>query len=329
MAAQAPIIDRGLPRRPIPNEEGTLPPLVRSPSPPVTLGSSPPAGLPQRGPRPEVLRGAPQKLAPGPNEAFDSIFTELEGLVRETLRESVEQTVEAARIVEPEMRAARPPMLQPEPQSPPQSRSPNGAQAPSSAARDLGAPTDEDEGDVEADAPAGPYNWGVRPAKRPPGAWLLGDEGAPAATQARLAAARAADPEQARQGTPLPAGGTEAPAARSNDAASAGAGAGGGRSYLQKKLSDEVRRVAPAMRALEAKGIVTAKELRDESDAASHDDGDDLCVDQFSDRAALDLEKELSPVRLVGELRRIRRLVDALLAKGVISQADLERADDE
>ena len=99
----------------------------------------------------------------------------------------------------------------------------------------------------------------------------------------------------------------------------------GGRAYLVKKTADEVRRFQPAVEALVRKGVVTPEDLGDSPSKSRTDGDEEMSVDSFADRPQIDLEKELSPVRLVEELRRIRRLSDALVAKGVITQDDLNR----
>jgi hypothetical protein len=182
----------------------------------------------------------------------------------------------------------------------------------------------EDE-EADSEVSPAPYDWGVSPAKRPPGAWLLGEEGSAAELKARSARTEpAAPPAQ----VPGPA------------RAPADVTAGGGRSYLVKKLSAEVLRAQPALRALRERGIVSDAELgegagdaagggRPGAGAADDSSDDEVSIDHFAERQEMDLEKELSPVKLVSELRRIRRLVETLVAKGVISEGDLERPGDE
>jgi hypothetical protein len=95
-----------------------------------------------------------------------------------------------------------------------------------------------------------------------------------------------------------------------------------------KKLGDEVRKIQPAVEALQAKGIVSAKDLgapAEPAKAVPEKTDDMVSVDDVADRAPVDLEKELSPARLVDELRRLRRLTDALMAKGVLSESDLQK----
>lgn len=307
-------------------------------------------------------------------KAFDSIFSELEGLVRDTLKDSVDETFEAARVAEGELGAVRtevarngssrparanpapvreldpeeisevvelPPITShtPAPLAPPKGSAPPArGQRIATPPADVGeAPEDEDE-EREPEASAAPYNWGVRPAKRPPGAWLLGEEGggAPAPEPAPAPAQAPANPAAgARPRGGSPAAATPAPAVPAvAPAAAADAGAGGpvgGRGYLVKKLSDEVLRARPALRALQDRGLISAEDLGEAPGRPGKGSGDDdeVSIDHFEDRQEIDLEKELSPVRLVGELRKIRRLVDALVAKGLISPADLERAADE
>lgn len=268
--------------------------------------------------------------APARGESFDEIFNELQGLVLDTLKESVDETFHAARKTDGDLRAPPSSATSPRgaaPAAPPakEARSPRPARAPAAAPPPAAAPAkpsrlakpadddeDEDTREERDEAPKGPYDWGVKPAAKPAGAWLV-DGGEPAKAPARPAAAA---PEPAPERTADP------------NEISAGAGLGvGGRAYLIKKAGAEVKKLQPAVDALLKKGVVEAKDLADPAaPAAPAGSDDELSIDSFANRPQVDLEKELSPVRLVEELRRLRRLSDALIARGVITAEDLSRA---
>jgi hypothetical protein len=251
-------------------------------------------------------------------KSFDSIFDELQGLVLETLQSSVEESLASASTSEKELSETTGRALVPsEPVGSRDSDTTGGADAKSApAGAKFAKPDDDDDeaGEAAAEAsatPAAPYDWGVKKAARPPGAWLVENEEKPEEPAAKQTVS-----ETAPAPKPVPALTEGAPAAA------------GGRSYLVKKLGDEVRKIQPAVEALQAKGIVSAKDLGAAADAgkpAPEKTDDMVSVDDVADRAPVDLEKELSPARLVDELRRLRRLTDALMAKGVLSESDLQK----
>lgn len=311
-----------------------LPPL------PTPRGRSATAATPSPvAPPPQAVPQAPPSVSEGP-EDFDAIFDEVQGLVMDTLKGSVAETFDSARESERELlRATRPqgelvesdleseleaaeqggaavatPPTRPEPEAravhapppPPAAAAPVEppvVASPASTGR-FSAPVDDefDEEDPEAAAPDGPYDWGVQKKAGPPGSWLLD--------------------EQVDETPPTLSEPDDEPA----PAASAGAGA---RGFLRRKLADQVQQMGPVVNALAAKGLVSPADLVDPAQPVNDDDDDDISVDSFTGQPRIDLEKELSPTRLVEELRRLRRLQDALLRTGVITEADLAYTDEE
>jgi hypothetical protein len=283
---------------------------------------------------------------------FDSIFSAVEGIVLDTLKSSMNETMSAARKSEPELAdVAVPtadPIVDPIPDAPDtatqdlsqdlsenleegekqdesvalsddtQDESASFSHEPRDVSESLAeevapklpAPREDDE-DEDADgaaAPATPYDWGVKPVARPRGAWLLDtpDESAEEPAPAKAA------PEQ-----PAPA--AEAPSVS------------GPRAFLIRKASDEVRRFQPVVDALVRADVVDADEFAGKAAAPLADDDDAVSLDSFrDDRPSYEeMEQELSPMRLVEELRRLRRLTQALVEKGVISASDVEKSDSE
>jgi hypothetical protein len=179
----------------------------------------------------------------------------------------------------------------------------------------LPAPSDEDELEQQEEeaAPDGPYDWGVKKKQLAPGAWLLDADDTPAPETAAPAAA--------------------APAAK-NDAAAPEPDAGGGagaRGYLQRKLGQEVENLGPAIEALERRAVLTARETK--AIRGRVEDTDDLdaevSVDSFvDDRPRADADA-MTPMKLVEQLRTVRRLQELLIEKGLIDPSDLERSPDE
>ncbi|MCE9636069.1 MAG: hypothetical protein K8T90_10215 [Planctomycetes bacterium] len=313
-----------------------------------------PAARPAPSAQPAPVRTERARAASAPSDsglAFDQIFDELQGLVLDTLRTSVDESFDAARESENELAAAAglpqaAPLSQPISEDVPRvvSRSamrPERAVVASPAAEPVAARSpemgkferiseeDEPEGDAEV-APQAPYDWGVRKAQRPQGAWLIeGQETGIESAKRRQSAEAPVPMARAAQVPSVPQ-----PAAPS-PADSAG-GSVGGRSYLVRKLGEQVSRFQPALDALRAKGLVSENDLADPDAPAPKEPsksrgGDDmLSVDQFAERRPADLERELSPTKLVEDLRRLRRLTDALIAKGLLTEQDLQRpADDE
>ena len=276
----------------------------------------------ERASAPERPRTPAPDLAGG---EFDSIFSAVEGIVLDTLKSSMNETMSAARKSEPELAHVAVPTAEPMMEVP---------DAPDTATQDLSqdisdkvapddpedvsegfaheiapklaAPRDDDEDDdLDRDLPAsGPYDWGVKPVARPKGAWLLD----------------------------TPEGGAEAPAAPAKPAAepapaSEAPSLSGPRAFLIRKASDEVRKFQPVMDALEKQNLIDPDQITPSSGGPSiaDEDEDSISLDSFQDDrpSPEELEAELSPMRLVEELRRLRRVTQALVDKGVISGDDL------
>jgi hypothetical protein len=268
-----------------------------------------------------------EDAAPPPNESFDEIYDQLQGLVLDTLKQSVDASLEAARVHGEEMLAVAPgPARGPDTPAPsrsassrpagrpaaptpaaPPSAAPPSAAAPAAAQGRLARPSDDDEredADEEQAAPTRPHDWGVQRAPRPAGAWLVEDEdSAP------------------------PGGAPPKPVPPPVADESAAGGPIGGRGYLVKKVADEVVRTQPAIEALVRKGVLARDEVEGPAPARSGGKGseEELSVDSFAERPQVDLEKELSPAKLVEELRRLRRVTEALVSKGVLAPEDLKR----
>jgi hypothetical protein len=292
----------------------SLPPL------PPGVAATPAAAVAEAAPAPAPARAVPAPASAvvagdsssGAGAGFDEIFDQIQGLVVETLQTSVDESFQAARAAEGQLRETRP----------------STAAAPA-VRQKFGAPADDESDDAdEPDVPpAAPFDWGVKKAPKPQGAWLVEDDAKAGAAPKRPANGHAPD----RAGPAVPMSRTEsvvpedvAPAA----APAAPAAAAGGRGYLVRKLGDEVQKLQPAVEALKRKGLVTDADLGAEAQPrTTSQTGDDMVsVESFADRKPVDLEAELSPTRLVEELRRLRRLTDALVAKGVLSEQDLSRA---
>jgi hypothetical protein len=299
-----------------------------------------PAAAPHREPAAKPADGRPSAQPPSardPGDAFDAIFSEVQGLVFDTLKSSVKESLRAAHAAEAEISAVPPvprdgvPVAQPVsesvsgPASEPVSEAieRDGRPITEGAAKRLARPRDDEEADEDdAPAPAGPYDWGVRPARKPKGAWLLDTSEEPPGDDAGPPAEPISDSQS-------PA----APPARARPAAPAGGGGGqvGPRNYLVRKAAAEVKRMAPVVETLRRKGVLTREEARAERNAASPQAEDEVSVDSYKDERPRgeDIEKELSPMRLVEELRRLRRVTDALVRKGVITKDDLAKAADD
>lgn len=333
-------------------------------------------GEPRREPAPERLRDpSPDVAAVG---EFDSIFSAVEGIVLDTLKSSMNETMSAARKSEPELADVAVPTAEPMAELP---ETPDTAtqdlaqdiseklaegelrQAPQDETRDvplddtrddsvslsqrdlsetftqeavsdfvkqdedpgvfgenaapkLPAPREDDEDeDVDAGTPAaGPYDWGVKPAARPRGAWLLDtpDESAEAPAPAR----------------PKPEAEPKTPTSVAAEAPSTG----GPRAFLIRKASDEVRKFQSVVDALEKADVIGRDAADPKPDApAAGDDDDEVSLDSFHDDrpSPEEVDQELSPMRLVEELRKLRRLTQALVDKGVIAASEVEKSDSE
>ena len=114
------------------------------------------------------------------------------------------------------------------------------------------------------------------------------------------------------------------------DEASAGASATGARGYLLRKMSDELQRFQPVVEALRQREVLSEDEIGRASRGGGNGspDDDEVSVESFvDDRPRGDeIEAELSPMKLVEEIRRLKRITDALVRKGVLSQEDLSRS---
>lgn len=185
----------------------------------------------------------------------------------------------------------------------------------------LPAPSDDEEMEDQADeaAPSGPYDWGVKKKAPAPGAWLLDSEDTPVPESAAPAVAARAKPE------PEPE-----PEADAGPAAGGGAGA---RGYLQRKLAQEVDNLGPALEALERRAVLTAREtaaIRGRAEDTDDLDGDaEMSVDTFVDDRPRGEADAMTPMKLVEQLRTVRRLQELLIEKGLIDPTDLERATEE
>ena len=175
----------------------------------------------------------------------------------------------------------------------------------------LPAPREDDQDeDVDSGVPsATPYDWGVKPVARPRGAWLLDT------------------PDESAQ-APAPAKPVSEPKA---PVASESPSPGGPRAFLIRKASDEVRRFQPVLEALERQNLIEPDQLdpNPAAPAAGRDDDDAVSLDSFRDsRPSHDeVEQELSPMRLFEEIRRLRRLTQALVDKGVIPPSESENSE--
>jgi hypothetical protein len=299
---------------PAPTRREAPPPPAPRPAAPVVADRRPPRAAPR--PAPEA---APAQSDPG--DGFDSIFKEVEGIVLDTLKakpdEAPAPAARAAKPAEPPTLREQEPISEPvsqlvclntdsdEVEQAPPPREPASSRAPQFARPEEDAEEEPDE------APAAPYDWGVKPAARPSGAWLLDVPEEPPVAQEEPPAA-----DEAKPAAPPP----EADSSNSMR---------GARNFLVRKAGDEVRRFQPVLKALKDAAVLDAKDIDGRSNAAA--DGEDgfLSADSFNDDVprGADVEAELSPMRLVEELRRIKRVTKALMDKGVISARDLEKTD--
>ena len=286
----------------------------------------------------EIPRVEPIAATQESGEGFDEIFAEVEGLVRGTLADSIEETLEEARVAEDNMRSGN----RGRPRAAPRPRPVEAAQPRFVAPRD----DEDDECDEEDEAPAGPYNWGVSSANRPAGAWLL-EEGAEQAARTKvhekarktgeitgidvgawresvdeaedapeLAGRRMAQPDPTEPVAPPP---PRLQATEPSTGAMMGAGA---TSLLARKLETESSRMGPIMDALAAKGLVDSDDDEDDE----FDDDDEVSVASFKDDRPRGEDNGVTPMRIVEEIRRLRRIQEILMSKGLVSEDEIQAA---
>lgn len=272
-----------------------------------------PAAAPEKPAAAELPRRAPAE-----GGDFDSIFDEVQDIVLGTLKVSVSETLASARASESELAEVAVPTAEP-------TADPTCEMGPNSQSQRIEkfVRPEEDEEEEKDEAPKGPYDWGVKPAAKPKGAWLLdapdgtavpqGDAPCRTVTSEVLSASVAAASAAAASGVP--------PAA-------SGGGAGGARAYLVRKANDEVKRFQPVLRALREAKVLDAADVAGKAAPAAASGDDFVSAESFKDDrlSPEEMEQELSPMRLVEELRRLKRVTQALLDKGVISAEDLKKA---
>ena len=283
--------------------------------------------------------------SPEPVTGFDDIFAEVEDLVRGTLADSIEETFAEARAQETVLRDELAAVAQP---------------ALSSL---LSRPEDDEPEEEDAapdESPAGPYNWGVKSAERPRGAWLL-EDGAEEAVRARLQgaaatappvvdeppvlhedlledtaeievvvpSARPAAPESGPRSTPVDLseppeadcfGVDSEPVSVAPPLPAGGGGGGAANGILARKLEAETSRFAPLLDQLVADGVVDAKELSDEE---PEDDDDEISVASFQDNRPRGDDQGMTPMRIIEEIRRLRRIQELLVSKGLVSEGEI------
>jgi len=271
-----------------------------------------PAAAPEKPAAAELPRRA---AAEGDN--FDSIFDEVQDIVLGTLKVSVSETLASARSSESELAEVAVPTAEP-------TADPTCEMGPNSQSQRVEkfVRPEEDEEEEKDEAPKGPYDWGVKAAAKPRGAWLLdapdetavpqGDAPCRTVTSEILSASVAAASAAAAAGVPP----------------SAGAAGGGARAYLVRKANDEVKRFQPVLRALRESKVLDAADVAGKAAPATASGDEFVSAESFKDDrlSPEELEQELSPMRLVEELRRLKRVTQALIAKGVISADDLNKA---
>jgi hypothetical protein len=334
-APAAPAAAPTLRREPAPAPASPPVPAARSAPrpaapPPVVVDRRPPRAAAAPAPAPSAPpasasapAAAPAKADPG--AGFDSIFKEVEGIVLDTLKSKTDEPPASARAAKaaeekpPKVRE-RAPISEPVSQlvslgtdSEEVVEAPPPRESAKSRAPGFARPEEDAEEEVDEAAPA-PYDWGVKPAARPAGAWLL-DVPEPPVVQ-----------EEPPEGAPKEKGAKRASVPDEPDESSSMRGA---RSFLVRKASDEVRRFQPVLKALKDGAVLDDEEIDGASDEPADGEEGFLSADSFKDNVprGADVEAELSPMRLVEELRRIKRVTKALMAKGVISQRDMEKTD--
>ncbi len=294
----------------------------------------------------DIPRVDPMDASGGLFESFDEIFAEVEGLVRGTLEDSVDEVFAEARAA-----AAAPPPPEPEPDFEPAPRSAYAAAARAPVAapepepepapdpmpevpseplsRRLPRPEEDvEEEPVEEASAEGPYDWGVKPASRPAGAWLLEDGAEDIAKSAVTGRARGegtvdagrdveteADEPSLDKTIPLPPlGGAETPPA--TPAPSMAAGASG---LLGRQLQNESRRFQPCVDKLVERGILSPGDVGEEDE----DEDDEVSVASFQDDRPRGDLLGMTPMRIVEEIRRLRRIQDALIRKGILTEDEM------
>ena len=302
-------------------------PARAAPEPPAAVEEASSESVEVAAPVSEAVAPAPAPAAAPPSsdpgDSFDSIFDEVQCIVMDTLKVSVDETFQAAREAEPEISQAISQPVAPAPRkraAEPLSRAsdeirrdearspePPAAASPPSRRTQFARP-EEDEDEEQDEAPAAAYDWGVKPSAKPKGAWLLDTPDTSAEPVAKPITTE-----------------TDAPPA---SAQAATGGGGGARGYLVRKAGEEVRRFKPVLDALRSSNVLSPEELGDRPASQPAGDDDVMSVDTFRDERPrdVDLEEELSPMRLVEELRRLKRVTQALVTKGLISQEDLNKS---
>jgi len=325
------------PRRETPAERkrevSKLPPLSTDDIP-----AAPPPELMRLRPRPsadDVVPSAPPRPAAAPEnpaaaelprrtpadgDKFDSIFDEVQDIVLGTLKVSVSETLESARASGAELAEVAVPTAEP-------TADPTCEMGPNSQSQRIEkfVRPEEDEEEEKDEAPKGPYDWGVKAAAKPRGAWLLDAPDSPDAA----ANPNVEPPPRTVTSEILSASVAAASAAAAAGAPPSGGGGGGGaRAYLVRKANDEVKRFQPVLRALREAKVLDAADVAGKAAPATASGDEFVSAESFKDdRLSPDeIEQELSPMRLVEELRRLKRVTQALLDKGVISAEDLKKA---
>jgi hypothetical protein len=94
-------------------------------------------------------------------------------------------------------------------------------------------------------------------------------------------------------------------------------GAAGG--ILARKLEAESDRFAPLLNQLVAEGVVEASEFVEDDE----DDDDEISVASFKDNRPRGDDQGMTPMRIVEEIRRLRRIQELLVAKGLVSEGEI------
>ncbi len=272
-----------------------------------------------------------------------------------TLENSVSESFEAARVAEPAMQQARvvPEVDADEFEVTEAPAAPHGHRPLSSM---LSRP-EEDELDEPEPEPVvdGAYDWGVKAAERPAGAWLLEDGAEEAArrtvqssanssVQGSISGAPQAPPEPVRatpRATPVSAPvsvSVSGPISQAISQAisvpvatplrdeeppppteSMGASGGDARAFLMKKFKVEIASLGPALAHLKAEGRLSPAILGSMDPLEDEDDDDELSVGSFQDHRARGDDAVLSPMQIIEEIRTVRRLHDEASREGLLS----------